>query len=267
MKVFLNKIGFFVIFLLSVSHVMGNAQDYEVKSFEQVVTDLTGWSSETSRVGADGKMCAVLKVQANDRLKEAQGNVIGDLVRKGLETWIYLSDGTKQVQLYFDKHLPLTIKCEDFKYPKFSEKLTYVVKLEEKENDFAGNPKDGNNSINELVRLLTQANDKVSMLEKQLDEANTKIKRLEAVPVPKYTDEKGDELVNRLAKSSDTINELENMLASTKKELADVKESKYAIRPKYTDEEGDILVRRLNAAENKIKVLQQQLDACLSRTQ
>lgn len=267
MKVFLNKIGFFVIFLLSVSHVMGNAQDYEVKSFEQVVTDLTGWSSETSRVGADGKMCAVLKVQANDRLKEAQGNVIGDLVRKGLETWIYLSDGTKQVQLYFDKHLPLTIKCEDFKYPKFSEKLTYVVKLEEKESELSTHTMANHESLNELVKLLAQANEKVSSLEKQLNDANTKIKRLEAVPTPKYSDEKGDELINLLAKSNERISELEKMLASTKRELADVKESKYAITPKYTDEEGDILVRRLNAAKNKIGVLQQQLDACLSRTQ
>ncbi len=107
------------------------SQDFEVKSFEQVVTDLTARSGETSRTAFDGHKCAVLKVQSTDRVVEVQGNVFGPLVQKGMETWVYLTDGTKNVKLMFENHFPLELTFDDYNYPKLTEQMVYIVRLED----------------------------------------------------------------------------------------------------------------------------------------
>ncbi len=124
------KISLILTTLLSCS-LPAISQDYEVKSFEQVVTDLTARSGETSRTAFDGHKCAVLKVQSTDRVVEAQGNVFGPLVQKGMETWVYLTDGTKNVKLMFENHFPLEIIFDDYNYPKLTEQMVYVVRLED----------------------------------------------------------------------------------------------------------------------------------------
>ena len=109
----------------------GEAQEYKVVSFEQVPTDLSARVGTTVRVDGEGKKCALLKVYVPDRIAKARGNTVGDIISEGMEKWVYLTDGSKEVELVFDQHYPLHIKFIDFDYPVLTQQFVYILKLAE----------------------------------------------------------------------------------------------------------------------------------------
>lgn len=105
------------------------SKEYEVEKFEIDPLDLTARNVKTSRTDSNGRKCALLKVYVDDKIVEAQGNVIGEVRKNGMENWIYLSHDSKQVKLIFEKHFPLLIKFVDYNFPTVSEQMTYIIKL------------------------------------------------------------------------------------------------------------------------------------------
>ncbi len=106
-------------------------QEYEVASFELAPKDLTARTGKP-RIDGNGRKCAVLKVQVNDRITAALGNVVGEITNMGMEKWIYVAHDTKQLELAFDNHYPLTLTFEDYDFPTLSQQMVYVVRLREK---------------------------------------------------------------------------------------------------------------------------------------
>lgn len=105
------------------------AQEYAVRSFEVVPTDLS--AKTESRIDGNGQVCALIKVYAADGIAAVRGAVVGDVAGAGMEKWVYLSPNATQMELVFDNHLPLHIVFDDYYYPSVTGKMTYVLKLNE----------------------------------------------------------------------------------------------------------------------------------------
>ena len=104
-------------------------QDYSVASFDIVPTDLTARTN--SRADANGRPCAVIKVYVKDAITATGGPVIGEIVDRGMEKWVYVSHDAKKIELLFKEHMPLYITFNDFNYPTVTGQMTYVMKLKE----------------------------------------------------------------------------------------------------------------------------------------
>lgn len=116
LSIFIFYVGFFA-----------NAQEYIVKSFEIIQNDID--ARVNSRVGNDGRKCALLKVFVQDGINHVNGSVIGEIETKGMEKRIYLTHETKMVELVFDNHFPLKIRFDDYNVPVLTEQTVYVLKL------------------------------------------------------------------------------------------------------------------------------------------
>ena len=68
-----------------------------------------------------------------DELERVEGNYIGDIIKRGLEVWVYLTDGSKEVKLYPKSHFPLSINFDDYGIRSLKSKFTYLLILTEKQ--------------------------------------------------------------------------------------------------------------------------------------
>ncbi|MDE7413646.1 MAG: sel1 repeat family protein [Muribaculaceae bacterium] len=110
---------------------MNKSLDYKVGSFVVSPFDLT--ARVNPRIDLEGKSAAVLKIGVPDDIIEAQGNVLGDIIKKGLEKWVYIAEGSKYIKLIFENHYPITITFKDYGFPTLEEKMVYEIKLVEDE--------------------------------------------------------------------------------------------------------------------------------------
>lgn len=130
-----------------------NAQEFKVQSFEIVPNDLT--ARIESRVDRNGVCCALLKIQAKDSLADVQGNIVGSPIKKGLETYVYMTNNSKEVKLIFNNHLPLHILFYEFQVENLESSMTYLLKLtnavdDESSTNYTRNEMDGIESQQEF---------------------------------------------------------------------------------------------------------------------
>ena len=120
---------YLIVCLLLFLHLSATAQEFAVASFEIAPKDLT--ARVNSRIDANGRKCAVVKVYVADNIAAARGSVVGDIVSAGMEKWVYMSHDSKHLELVFERHLPLHIKFMDHDYPSLSGQMVYILKLSE----------------------------------------------------------------------------------------------------------------------------------------
>lgn len=108
------------------------SEELAVKSLTAVSSDLSARIMDNERKDLNGNACALLKIQMMDELERVEGNFIGNIDKRGLEFWVYLTDGTKEVKLYPKTHFPLSIKFEDYGVRSLKGKSTYLLILTEK---------------------------------------------------------------------------------------------------------------------------------------
>jgi len=125
MKLIKSLIGIIFIYLILLFRV--SAQEYKVDSFEILPNDLTARTE--SRVDGNGRKCGVIKIYVKDDITDVSGPVVGEVVDKGFEKWIYVSHDSKQIALYFSQHMPLHIVFDDFNYSTISGNMTYALTL------------------------------------------------------------------------------------------------------------------------------------------
>ena len=118
---------FVVAFLLILSINSLMAQGLIAKNFNLVPNDLS--ASVSPRLDLNGKACALVKVVMQEELSSVEGNVIGDIVRKGRENWLYITAGTKEVRLIPRSSLPKTIRFSDYGVNFVESKKTYLLEL------------------------------------------------------------------------------------------------------------------------------------------
>lgn len=99
-------------------------QTATVSSFMMTVDHIPG---DKRKNDLNGVPCALLKVQVLDDIEGVDGNIIGDIVNRGVEKWIYLCRGTRNIRLRLKNHLPIKVVFKDYKITSLESNRVYEL--------------------------------------------------------------------------------------------------------------------------------------------
>ena len=103
------------------------AQEQKVKSFSLAATDI---SAQTQlRKDLNDEPCALVKVQFVGDILDVEGNVIKPLVKKGNETWAYMTHGSQQMKVLTKDYLPIMVDFSNYDISQLEKNKTYVLVL------------------------------------------------------------------------------------------------------------------------------------------
>ena len=117
-------LSFFLLFT-AISSTL--AQELRVKSFKLAGSDLTAQTQP--RKDLNDRNCAVVKVQFVGELVNIEGNVILPLVKRNNETWVYMPQNTRQMNVITKSFLPLMVTFADYGIERLESNRTYVLTL------------------------------------------------------------------------------------------------------------------------------------------
>lgn len=143
-----------ILFVFLVDNVV--SQELIVKSFVEKPTDLS--ASTNVRNDINGTPCALVKVQIALQGVLFYGNIIGDVENKTNEYWVYMTTGSKRLQVKHEKYLPLDIEFSEYGIDKLGGKESYVLRiasvqsgLETNKDEKRSYKKEGKNKDEEIV--------------------------------------------------------------------------------------------------------------------
>lgn len=100
--------------------------------------------------------CALVKVQVIDEISRIEGNKIGDIVNKGVEKWIFMCKGSRNMKIHLKNNLPVTVKFRDYKINGLESNRVYELILDvPQKQDIA--PVHENNGVLQMKVFPTQA--------------------------------------------------------------------------------------------------------------
>ena len=114
-----------VLFFAAISSAI--AQKLTVESFNLAGSDLTAQTQP--RKDLNDRNCAVVKVQFVGELVNIEGNVIMPLVKRNNETWVYMPQNTRQMNVITKNFLPLMVTFADYGIERLESNRTYVLTL------------------------------------------------------------------------------------------------------------------------------------------
>ena len=114
-----------VLFFAAISSAI--AQKLTVESFKLAGSDLTAQTQP--RKDLNDRNCAVVKVQFVGELVNIEGNVIMPLVKRNNETWVYMPQNTRQMNVITKNFLPLMVTFADYGIECLESNRTYVLTL------------------------------------------------------------------------------------------------------------------------------------------
>ena len=115
------------IVLLFASISSAIAQKLAIESFKLAGSDLTAQTQP--RKDLNDRNCAVVKVQFVGELVNIEGNVIMPLVKRNNETWVYMPQNTRQMNVITKNFLPLMVTFADYGIECLESNRTYVLTL------------------------------------------------------------------------------------------------------------------------------------------
>ena len=104
-----------------------SAQELKVKSFSLSATDISAQTQP--RKDLNDEPCALIKVQLVGDILDVEGNVIKPLVKKGNETWAYMTHGSQQMKVLTKDYLPIMVNFSNFGINQVEKNKTYVLIL------------------------------------------------------------------------------------------------------------------------------------------
>ena len=127
--------------ILAVSWSM--AQKATVVSMVETTDFIAG---DDQRRDLNKDLCALVKIQVVDEITDVEGNVIGDIVNHGVEKWVYLAKGSKNMKIHLKNNLPVRVLFRDYKIDglKNNRVYTLVMNVENKNNTNADVTMSGN---------------------------------------------------------------------------------------------------------------------------
>lgn len=75
----------------------GWAQQANVVSFTETIDIIAG---DDQRRDLNRQLCALVKVQVVDDIIDVEGNVVGDIVNRGVEKWVYMAKGSRNMKIH-----------------------------------------------------------------------------------------------------------------------------------------------------------------------
>ena len=103
------------------------AQELKVKSFTLAATDISAQTQQ--RKDLNDAPCALVKVQFVGDILDVEGNVIKPLVKKGNETWAYMTHGSQQMKVLTTDYLPIMVDFSNYGISQVEKNKTYVLVL------------------------------------------------------------------------------------------------------------------------------------------
>jgi tetratricopeptide (TPR) repeat protein len=104
------------------------AQTLQIKEFVHDNSDIT--ASTERRLGQDNRPCALVKIQVIDPVDRVEGcHVVGDCLRYGNTTWVYVSDGTGSMVVKTRNHAPVTVDAGRYGLGSLKSLHTYKLVL------------------------------------------------------------------------------------------------------------------------------------------
>ena len=103
------------------------AQELKVKSFSLAATDISAQTQQ--RRDLNDEPCALVKVQFVGDILDVEGNVIKPLVKKGNETWAYMTHGSQQMKVLTKDYLPIMVDFSNYGISQVEKNKTYVLVL------------------------------------------------------------------------------------------------------------------------------------------
>ena len=103
------------------------AQKLSVESFVLAPTDITAQTE--GRKDLNGDACALVKIFVVGDVTDVEGNVVKPLVKKNSQTWAFMTQGSKQMQVIAQNALPLMVTFADYGIEKLESNRTYILTL------------------------------------------------------------------------------------------------------------------------------------------
>ena len=103
------------------------SQELKVKSFTLAATDISAQTQQ--RKDLNDEPCALVKVQFVGDILYVEGNVIKPLVKKGNETWAYMTHGSQQMKVLTKDYLPIMVDFSNYGISQVEKNKTYVLVL------------------------------------------------------------------------------------------------------------------------------------------
>ena len=117
-------LGFIFCLLISLGTF---AQKLSVESFSLVATDISAQTQP--RKDLNDAPCALVKVQFVGDILDVEGNVIKPLVKKGNETWAYMTHGSQQMKVLTKDYLPIMVDFSNYGISQVEKNKAYVLVL------------------------------------------------------------------------------------------------------------------------------------------
>lgn len=121
----MKRICFLILIVLFSVNVI--AQELKVKSFSLSATDISAQTQQ--RKDLNDEPCALVKVQFVGDILDVEGNVIKPLVKKGNETWAYMTHGSQQMKVLTKDYLPIMVNFANYGISQVEKNKTYVLVL------------------------------------------------------------------------------------------------------------------------------------------
>lgn len=121
----MKRICFLILIVLFSVNVI--AQELKVKSFSLSATDISAQTQQ--RKDLNDAPCALVKVQFVGDILDVEGNVIKPLVKKGNETWAYMTHGSQQMKVLTKDYLPIMVDFSNYGISQVEKNKTYVLVL------------------------------------------------------------------------------------------------------------------------------------------
>lgn len=118
---------YLILLLLCVAAIGSFAQQATVRSMR--LTD--GFIPvDHQRRDFNKKLCALVKVQVVDEISSVEGSVMGDIVDRGVEKWVYMAEGTYQFKVHLKNNLPVTVDTRNYGIKSLKSNKVYELVLE-----------------------------------------------------------------------------------------------------------------------------------------
>lgn len=108
-----------------------------IPAMPQKAASIKKFSSTTDHIpGAErrndlnGTPCALIKIQVVDDIERIEGNKIGSIVNKGVEKWVYMCKGSRNMKVHLKNHLPVMVMFRDYDIVGLESNRVYELVLE-----------------------------------------------------------------------------------------------------------------------------------------
>ena len=106
--------------------IVANSQQVSVSSMKETTDFIPG---DDQRKDFDGDLCALVKVQVVDDIADIEGNIMGDIVNKGVEKWAYMAKGSKSMKIHLKNYLPVEVVFSKYKINSLKSNRVYQIVL------------------------------------------------------------------------------------------------------------------------------------------